>query len=249
MNRLLLFMAVALVSFACSDCNTDNANKSVLGQASRTEMINGLDSLYTVGGLLSHFPRSYSKECQRNTEWWSEYALPPSYIIDEDTIYSDLYANAYFVEKKTREYIDSLVSHSSFVDIIPYTSDSVFHVKISNIKDSRPYSRKYNFVSSNIDTNRVPIPDFEYASFGLGKVTDDTLGYAYFNDTLLLMGERTVLPDDLIVYVLESKNGDFWKVKNTEPRPILPTKWKHGFSRGYAISSTLNMVCYWMMAW
>lgn len=249
MNRKSLFIAISLLPFIINSCNIGNSKMSMLGYASKDELEKGLDSLYMVSNLLSHFPLSYDERYLRSKEWWSEYAMPPSYIIEEDTVYSDLCANAYFVEKKTKEFIDSLVNCTSFIDIITYSSDSIFHVKISNIKDSRPYARKYNLVSPNVDTNRAPIPDFEFASFGLGKVSDDTLGYASFNDTLLLVGDRTILPDDLIVYVVESKNGNFWKVNNSEPRPVLPQKWKHGFSRGYAISSTLNMVCYWMMAW
>lgn len=242
-------MSILFLPFIFISCIMDNSKMSLLGYASRVELINGLDSLYTIDDLMSHFPKSYYENSFRSKEWWSEYEMSPSYIIDEDTTYSHLYTNAYFVEKKTKVFIDSLINFSSFSAIIPYSSDSFFHIKISNIKDSEPYTRKYNLVSSNVDTTRSPIPDFEYASFGLGKVCDDTLGYAYFNDTLLLMGERTILPDDLTVYVLESKNGDFWKIKNMEPRPVLPILWKHGFSRGYAISSSLNMVCYWMMAW
>lgn len=249
MNRLFLFLSISFLSFFLISCNMYNSKMYPLGYASRVELINGLDSLYTIDNLMSHFPKSYYEYCLRDKEWWSEYEMCPSYIIEEDTIYSHLSTNAYFVEKKTKVFIDSLINHSSFSDIIPYSSDRIFHVKISNIKDSEPYTRKYNLVSSNVDTTRSPIPDFEFASFGLGEVNDDTLGYAYFNDTLLLMGERTILPDDLTVYVLESKNGDFWKIKNMEPRPVLPTLWKHGFSRGYAISSSLNIVCYWMMAW
>lgn len=250
MKKIFLLLAILNFVVLFNSCNTANSRMAILGYASRVRLREGLDSLYTINNLLSHFPRSYNEGYLRSKEWCSEYVMEPSYMIDWDTIWSDLSANAYFVEKKTKDFIDSLVSSSSFSDIVPYSSDNIFHVYIFNIKDSYPYTRKYNRVSSNIDTNRAPIPDFAFADFGLGEVVDDTMGYWDNNDSVLMLGIRNVLPDDLIVYVLESRSGDFWKIKNTEPRPVvLPELWKHGYSKGYAISSSLNMVCYWMMAW
>lgn len=240
---LLLFNSCDLAG------NIDNTKKTTINYPPREELINGLDSLFSIGNLLSHFPKAFIEGNPQSTEWWSIYALPPSYIIDVDTIYSELSANAYFVKKTTKEFIDSLISHSSFIDVVPFSSDSIIRIKISNIKSPEPYTRKYNKISPNVDTNRAPIPDFESAGFGLGTVTDDTLGYSPYNDTLLLMGDREILPDDLTIYVTESQNGDYWKIKNTEPRPCLPHKWKHGYSKGYAISQKQTMVCYWMMAW
>lgn len=250
MKKLFLLLAILDFVVLFNSCNTANSRMAVLGYASRVRLREGLDSLYTINNLLSHFPRAYDEGHLRSKEWCSEYSKAPFYMIDWDTIWSYLSSNAYFVEKKTKDFIDSLVSNSSFSDIIPYSSDSILHAHIYNMRRSDIYTRKYNRVGPNVDTNRAPIPDFADADFGLGEVADDTLGFWDDSDSTVILGDRLVLPDDLIVYVLESKSGDFWKVKNTEPRPVvLSQKWKHGYSKGYAISSSLNMVCYWMMAW
>ncbi len=57
---------------------------------------------------------------------------------------------------------------------------------------------------------------------------------------------------DLIVYIVEAANGNFWKNKekaNCEERPVLSEYWKHGYVKGIAISRELSRVCWWAMAW
>ena len=57
------------------------------------------------------------------------------------------------------------------------------------------------------------------------------------------------LPDDFKIYVLEAKSGKYLEDKYLHDCVCLPKKWKHGFSRGVAMSDKRHVIIYWVTVW
>ena len=57
------------------------------------------------------------------------------------------------------------------------------------------------------------------------------------------------LPVDFKIYVLEAKPGKYLDEKYLHECSCLPAKWKHGFSRGVAVSDKRKVVIYWVTVW
>jgi hypothetical protein len=132
-----------------------------------------------------------------------------------------------------------------------------------NMQDSLLYATTY-FCDSNLIINqfefakvktvidkcniyfngRYPIPCFENYNLGLGKTTEEQV----INQETHYLNIYTV-PSDLKVYVVEAEAGDFWEIPCNEERPESLKHWKHGYSKGHAISEDLNLIIYWAMIW
>ncbi len=57
------------------------------------------------------------------------------------------------------------------------------------------------------------------------------------------------LPEDFRIYVLEAKPGKYLEDKYLRDCVCLPKKWKHGFSRGVAMSDKRHVIIYWVTVW
>ena len=90
----------------------------------------------------------------------------------------------------------------------------------------------------------LPIPYFENYDFGLGVKEEEkeVNGKIYFNYI------HTV-PEDLKVYVIKAEAGNFWKFDCKENRPETLGKWKHGYSKGVAVSDKYDKVVFWTIVW
>ena len=51
------------------------------------------------------------------------------------------------------------------------------------------------------------------------------------------------------VYVQEAEQGSFWKVDADVYRPNTMGEWKHGYSKGTAISKEENIIVFWFIVW
>jgi len=51
------------------------------------------------------------------------------------------------------------------------------------------------------------------------------------------------------VFVLGAEAGDFWKESCNENRPESLLEWKHGYSKGIAISEEKDILIYWTIVW
>ena len=113
------------------------------------------------------------------------------------------------------------------------------------MKDENSYMQVY------YDTLKPPIYDFRHADFDLGEEPDSIFSktpYGYY----YARNDKERIPSDLIIYIVDAQPGNFWKNKelaDKEPRPVLPQKWKHGYSRGIGVSRSCSRVCWWVMAW
>ena len=99
-----------------------------------------------------------------------------------------------------------------------------------------PYANRYV-------PGQLPVPRMESFDFGLGYREHEDPNYPE-------LPVRTYnLPEDLEVHVIEADSGYFWKEKVEVFRPQELGPWKHGYSRGVALSEKEQMVGYWVMVW
>ena len=92
--------------------------------------------------------------------------------------------------------------------------------------------------------DKFPIPYFESFDFKLGEIETSKVvnGELHFN-------YQHIIPSDLEVYVVKSEAGNFWKENCNEVRPESLREWKHGYSKGFAISEKENILMYWAIVW
>lgn len=93
--------------------------------------------------------------------------------------------------------------------------------------------------------NKYPLPDFGFINFNLGKTTNNVVG----GDNEIYDIGKYNYPEDLEVYVIDAKAGNFWKTKSDKKNPKSLKEWKYGYSRGYALSKSQARIIYWTIVW
>lgn len=219
--------------FGLSSCQNPHFSDSI----QRKDFKQSIENMYEINDLVSHFPSSWEDEDRRSDNHWSCYY---SNCVDDE------YGHSF---KLLGVFMDTinLENYNEFISTLPhiynYSFDSCRALKLNVIDaDLLPTCPQ-----TIIDTTLPPIYDFHDASFHLG-----TTGDSIFYDGDYWHGVREIVPSDLMVYVIDARSGNFWKNKEaaeSEPRPGLPENWKHGYSKGVAISRSCKRVCWWVMAW
>lgn len=226
--NLSIFILLAITFSACTNMVLDSNYRKLIKQ-SETEF----EKWYGLNGLFNHFPES----------------------ISNDSIINMLYTIPADMEKYKEH--NNYISENYLVlkikdDILNYYPDSILF-KTNYSGDNFIIDLGFRFYTQ-LDTLKIrnvarpdsyPIPYFEDFDFGFG---DEPLTY-WDNQGNESVANKYNIPDDLEVYVLKAKNGDFWKVKCDIFRPESLEVWKNGCSSGIAISKKRNIVVYWMMAW
>jgi hypothetical protein len=217
--RTFSFLLLFFITTSCS-------NKSIYQQAV-VEFQENLDTFYNVNGLLNHFPKMQSKKA-------SGFVCPPAIIAKSgEVLHCDL---------NNRKETNTLIQNLSFIDSVQYHSNSIFILRVIELKNKSLYNQLYHFDNATIN-NGLPVPLFADINFGLGDTVD------YIDSAQYQTMYKSIVPKDLMVYIIDAKVGDFWKNQNTETRPETLGKWKHGYSRGIAISKEKELICYWAMVW
>ena len=93
----------------------------------------------------------------------------------------------------------------------------------------------------------LPIPYFENYDFGLG--VKETLTKQIDGEPRPRRHTIYNIPEDLKVYVIKAEAGNFWKFGCKENRPETLGKWKHGYSKGVAVSDKYDRVVFWTIIW
>ncbi len=57
------------------------------------------------------------------------------------------------------------------------------------------------------------------------------------------------LTDDFKLYVLDARPGKYVDEKYLQECECLPEKWKHGYSKGVAMSDEQQVIIYWIVVW
>ncbi len=127
-----------------------------------------------------------------------------------------------------------------FIQQSVFRNDSNIIVDISELKKSYFPNPKYNIWQEQ----RFPIPNFEDFNFGLGVMElsktikgEEQFKYLY------------TVPDDLCIYVVDSKHGDFWSNNVSEKRPVELKEWRNGYTKGYSVSEKNNIIIFWTAIW
>lgn len=220
---LVLFFVFTIPFVGCAQYND-----GVKNDPSREQFVRQLDSMYETN-IIDFFPNDCFNLSSEN-EWGSYYSSPWE---------SGFRCCAYYSKKVSTATMDSLEA-LNYIDRLKY-DETTFTIDV-------PYMRHVESYRNTMkDTLQIPIANMHYAFFKLGK----------YKDTLIIdngqyIDNREILPEDLIVYVFEARNGNFWKNKkkaSEELRPVLSNYWKNGYVKGIAVSRRLSRVCWWAMAW
>ena len=117
---------------------------------------------------------------------------------------------------------------TSVILVFPYCDISV-DMDGNIVKGLESKKKKKLSHHNNIIQNGIPIPLFKID--------------LYNGDTF------SGLPEDFKIYVLEAKPGKYLEDKYLRNCECLPKKWKHGFSRGVAMSDKRHVIIYWVTVW
>ena len=107
-------------------------------------------------------------------------------------------------------------------------------LKKVNAKEFSPNDTSLIIVGDTVDysskTNGVPIPSFHNyeKDFGLNSVR---------------------LDENFVIYVLETRSGEYMNKDELTTDNKFPLNWKNGFSRGLAINEQEKHVLYWLTIW
>lgn len=183
--------------------------------------------------IVDFFPSDYNNpSCESK---WGSYHYSPQ----DNSGGSCFRSLAFFSKEVSSSLLDSLELINN-VEQAKY-SDTLFLIDIPYMKDAESYHSTMN------DSFQIPISNMRHSYFTLGEYYD-----TLFIGELGFIRECEILPKDLIVYIVEAANGNFWKNKekaDCEERPVLSEHWKHGYVKGITISRELSRVCWWAMAW
>ena len=220
---LVLFFVFTIPFVGCAQYND-----GVKNDPSREQFVRQLGSMYETN-IIDFFPDDCFNLSSEN-EWGSYYS---------SSWESGFRCCAYYSKKVSTATMDSLEA-LNYIDRLKY-DETTFTIDV-------PYMRHVESYRNTMkDTLQIPIANMRYAYFKLGKYKDTLI-----IDNKQYIDNREILPEDLIVYVLEAHNGNFWKNKKKaleEQRPVLSDHWKHGYAKGIAVSRNVSRVCWWAMAW
>jgi len=98
---------------------------------------------------------------------------------------------------------------------------------------------------NNAANGLKPIPYFADYDFGLGSLTDSIL-----TDSGSREITSYITPDDLDIIVLDAQTGWVFEYECLNlTRPNSLGEWKHGWSKGFAVSEKHNLIVFWAMVW
>lgn len=229
MKKIYLCLIVVLLLLSCRTTHVP--------EIPRDDFILSIAEMYEIDSITNHFPSSWLNERIRGEKWNALYLS-----CADDSMGSKFNSIAVFTDDASVSFIDSL-EKKHFIYSAKFNEANVFKLNMWNIDERIPLPKTH----IGTDTINAPIYDFRDASFLLGTEVDSIVvgGEKCWS-------EREILPEDMIVYVVDAKAGNFWKNKiksELEPRPELPKKWLHGYSRGIAISHSCSRICWWIIVW
>ena len=227
-NNMSLVISFLILILNC--CNTNNYSDNPNQTLKHEKETFGKET--NIKNLLDHFPEKINK---RNVYFeLNPPSCPPTYKCRAQ--YGDVFLCVKISDYK--EDINKLIKNK----IIYKTAylDSNIIINLDEFKHNIFPNEKCN----KWHPKKIPIPYFEKYDFGLGKkeikkTINDEL---YFNYTY-------IIPLDLNVFVIMAEPGEIWKINCKEKRPETLNEWKHGYSRGYAISEKEKIIVYWVVVW
>ncbi len=219
----LLILFITTITFTSCNVNTFERKKNNLFY---------LDEFKTYkNGLFNHFPEkkpagfilSYYNS---NVKLVDSCFGPINYVL----------ASGYYQAKydSLKNHFNTLAKESFYPNdtsvllVFPYCDVSVsldgYVVRNLETKKKKELARHNRTIQ-----NAIPIPMFEINEFQASTFSG--------------------LPDDFKIYVLDAQSGKYMGYKYLQDCVCLPKKWKHGFSKGVALSDKRKVIIYWVTVW
>ena len=186
-----------------TSCNENNFNFK-----QRFRFVNNsINEFYIEKQLTNHFP-----EYNDNSSIVSYFMSSP----DKNVSVSEIF----LIKKYNATQIEDEIMKNKYIFEARYSDDMFFHLRLSWIRDSvNYYLYDYNEISE-----KYPVPVFILVDFGHSYEYDEKT----IDNDKEIFWEKSVLPDDLYVYLIDAEKGDFWKNKEDSIRPEILGEWKHG---------------------
>lgn len=226
MKKKNYMISIGLFAILCSGCSLRN---SISHDPSKEQFINKMNVMYDKN-IIDFFP----SDAANGNNWGSFYSSSW-----DDSLESIFRCCAYFSTNVSAYTLDS-IENEEYVVKMNY-SDSLFSIDVPYMRHAESYLNPMK------DSCLIPIANMRYSHFSLGETTDTIV----IGDRQFVV-EKEVVPQDLVIYVLEASKGNFWKNRDKaarEDRPMLLDPWKHGYVKGLAVSRKLSRVCWWAIAW
>ena len=181
--------------------------------------------------LVSHFPAELCDSSGYQTNVLKKYNLAKLCFATSETVLWKDYSPSQYLELSS--HFDSLSKHIYSVNdsslMLVFSYCDVVELEGEIYKDQELPERQ-KLAQHNVTTaTSLPVPLFEI---------DEYKGNTMFG-----------LTDDFKLYVLDAQSGKYIDEKHLQECDCLPEKWKHGYSKGVALSDEKQAVVYWITVW
>jgi len=225
-HNILIFISL-IIFILITNCNQNYLTK-VNKQYIECKTSFGKETV--IENINSHFP----KKITRINSYFL--CLPPTCPPSFDCIAQ--YGEMSLIENKNNEKRVQELLKQKIIYHTNYNDNNNIIINFYSFKNEGFVSEKYN----TWFPGKLPIPFFESYDFGLGKkftkLKNETMEVPIYT-----------IPEDLEIYVIDAKPGSFWKYNCNEPRPNTLKEWKHGYSKGFALSNKRKLIVYWTIIW
>lgn len=232
MNTIFRKYFFLIFLFIICFANCQNNNKQSQKLINEFQIYINEYTVLNVDSTLKHFPNIKDIKSNRN----NSLAIISGFF--------GVFSNGFVYTNKIKiEEIENIKNNFCFIDSIDYFNDTIFRIK------SDYYNRNPK-LNINITELSFPYPTFY---FGLLDVGDTSNCFKYFdemhNSNFPKYNVNTIVPNDLKLYLIDSKNGVFLKSKTNLNYYSTLNEWEHGYSKGIAISLQYQLISYWFMIW
>lgn len=181
--------------------------------------------------LVSHFPTKLCDSSGYHTNVLRKYNLAKlCFATSKTVLWRDYSKNQYF---KLKTLYDSLAnttylsSDTTLLLVFDYCDVMEIEGDIYRNQESPEHQA---LAKHNVSTaTSLPVP-----LFGIDEYKGNTM---------------SGLTEDFKLYVLDAKPGKYIDDKYLQECDCLPEKWKHGYSKGVALSDEKQVVIYWVIVW
>ncbi len=179
--------------------------------------------------LVSHFPAELPDSCwfrttvtEADTLEMAGFGVDKLFMTYSLSQYKNIAAQFRYLPNTTYSATDS-----SLLLIFDYCD--VVEIEGSTYRNQEPPERQA-LANHNVTTaSSLPVPLFEIDEYKGNTISG--------------------LTEDFKIYVLDAKPGKYIDDKYLQECDCLPEKWKHGYSKGVALSDMRNVVIYWAVVW
>ena len=157
------------------------------------------------------------------------------------------------IDSNIIEDLESLYETSNYQSLVIVTRATIHN--ITNIK------QKHNFIAQykSSDTCLFVIKSLENLDHRntelvnkISKTCNCKNKFPILNSEGLFFKNKEIyckLQDGFTYYVIDAKPGKYLDDKYLKETNYMPEKWKHGYTRGFAISEEEKVIIYWIAIW